>query len=66
MEGHATQIFNGIAFGVNVYLRAHVDLDLTYSVIQVHVDDSDYGLLDDIVCYFSFPRLGVNGSFETR
>jgi hypothetical protein len=59
IEGHATQIFNGIAFGVNVYLRAHVDLDFTYSVIQVHVDDQDYGLLDDAVCYFSFPRLGV-------
>jgi hypothetical protein len=59
MEGHSTQIFNGIAFGVNVYLRSHIDLDFTYSVIQVHVDDSDYGLLDDVVCYFSFPGLGV-------
>jgi hypothetical protein len=58
-DGNATQIFNGIAFGVNVSLRAHVDLDFTYSVIQVHTTDCDYGLLDDVLCYFSFPRLGV-------
>jgi hypothetical protein len=58
-DGNATQIFNGIAFGVNVYLRAHVDLDFTYSVIQVHTADCDYGFLDDVLCYFSFPRLGV-------
>ena len=58
-DGTATQIFNGIAFGVNVYLRVHVDLDFTYSVIQVHTDNCDYGLMDDVVCYFSFPRLGV-------
>jgi hypothetical protein len=52
-------IFNGIAFGVNVYLRAHIDNDFTYSVIQVHVDNADYTIEDDVVCYFCFPRLGV-------
>ena len=34
-------------------------MDFTYSVILVHIDDMDYGLLDDVLCYFSFPRLGV-------
>ncbi len=34
-------------------------MDFTYSVIQVHVDDMDYGLMDDVVAYFSFPQLGV-------
>jgi hypothetical protein len=52
-------IFNGIAFGVNVYLRAHIDHDFTYSVIQVHVDGIDYNLEDDVICYFCFPRLGI-------
>jgi hypothetical protein len=52
-------IYNGIAFGVNVYLRAHVDNDFTYSVIQVHVDGMDYGLEDEIICYFCFPLLGT-------
>ena len=36
MDGKSASIFNGIAFGVNVYLRAHIDYDFTYSVIQVH------------------------------
>ena len=52
-------IYNGIAFGINVFLRAHVDDDFTYSVIQVHVDEVDYTVHDDVVCYFCFPRLGV-------
>lgn len=53
------EIFNGIAFCVNVYLRAHIDHDFTFSVSQVHVDDVDYKIDDNIVCYFCFPRLGV-------
>ena len=52
-------IFNGIAFGVNVYLRAHIDNDFTYSVIQVHTDCTEYKIEDDVVCYFCFPRLGI-------
>jgi hypothetical protein len=52
-------IYNGIAFGVNVYLRAHIDNDFTYSVIQVHQNDVDYSADDETVCFFCFPRLGV-------
>lgn len=52
-------IFNGIAFGVNVYLRAHKDEDFTYSVIQVHLDNEDYSVNDENICFFCFPRLGV-------
>jgi hypothetical protein len=52
-------IYNGIAFGVNVFLRAHIDDDFTYSVIQVHVNDIDYCVDDEFVCYFCFPRLGI-------
>ena len=55
----APSIFNGIAFGVNVYLRAHIDNDFTYSVIQVHTDCAEYKIEDDVVCYFCFPRLGI-------
>jgi hypothetical protein len=53
------KIFNGIAFCVNVYLCAHIDHDFTFSVIQVHVDNVDYKIDNNIVCYFGFPRLGV-------
>lgn len=58
-EEKEASIFNGIAFGVNVYLRAHIDNDFTYSVIQVHTVGEDYKIDDDIVCYFCFPRLGI-------
>lgn len=58
-EGSNATIYNGIAFGVNVFLRAHIDQDFTYSVIQVHVDGVDYSLDDAIMCYFCFPCLGV-------
>jgi hypothetical protein len=54
----SSTIYSGIAFGVNVFLRAHVDDDYTYSVIQVHVDNMDYAIDDDVVCYFCFPSLG--------
>jgi hypothetical protein len=55
----SSSIYSGIAFGVNVFLRAHVDDDYTYSVIQVHVDNVDYRVDDEVVCYFCFPSLGV-------
>jgi hypothetical protein len=58
-EVDSSHIFNGIAFGVNVFLRAHIDEDFTYSVIQVHLDNVDYKVEDDTVCFFCFPRLGV-------
>ena len=54
-----SKIFNGIAFGVNVHLRAHVDHDFTYSVIQAHVDGVDDSADDPSCCYFCFPRLGL-------
>jgi hypothetical protein len=55
----SSSIYSGIAFGVNVFLRAHVDDDYTYSVIQVHIDNMDYAVDDEVVCYFCFPCLGV-------
>jgi hypothetical protein len=58
-QSASTSIYSGIAFGVNVFLRAHVDEDYTYSVIQVHVDNKDYVVDDEVVCYFCFPCLGV-------
>jgi hypothetical protein len=57
-DSTSTSLYSGLAFGVNVFLRAHVDDDFTYSVIQVHVDSMDYAVDDDVVCYFCFPSLG--------
>ena len=53
------KIFNGIAFGLNIHLRAHIDHDFTYSVIQVHVDGMEYAVSDPVICYFCFPRQGI-------
>ncbi len=52
-------VFNGVAFGMNVYLRAHIDHDFTYSVIQAHVERPVYGVKDEVVCYFCFPKHGI-------
>ena len=57
--GNEGNIFNAVAFGVNVFLRAHMDQDFTYSVIQAHVAGHKYDVNDAVVCYFCFPALGV-------
>jgi len=43
--------YNGVGFGVNVYLRCHVDDDFTMSLVQVHMDQL-YQMNDPIFCYF--------------
>ena len=53
------RVFNAVAFGMNVFLRAHVDHDFTYSVIQAHVEGMEYGVDDRTVCYFCFPKHGI-------
>ena len=58
-RGHSTKIFGGIAFGVNVHLSSHIDLDYTYSVTSVHLLNHQYSMQDKIVAYFCFPRLGL-------
>jgi hypothetical protein len=51
--------YNGLGFGINVFLRSHVDRDFTMSIVQVHIDDHDYQVDDKILCYFAFPRIGI-------
>ena len=51
--------YNGLGFGINVYLRTHVDADFTMSIVQVHIDNHDYVITDKVMCYFAFPRIGV-------
>lgn len=53
-----SRVFGGIAFGVNVHLDCHTDDDYVRSVTTVHVKKEKYHLIDDIVVYFGFPRLG--------
>jgi hypothetical protein len=51
--------YNGLGFGINVFLRCHVDRDFTMSIVQVHIDNHLYRVDDKIVCYFAFPRIGI-------
>ena len=51
--------YNGLGFGINVYLRSHIDADFTMSIVQAHIDNHDYANDDKVICYFAFPRIGV-------
>ncbi len=51
--------YNGLGFGINVYLRSHIDRDFTVSIVQAHIDNHVYQVDNKIVCYFAFPRIGV-------
>jgi hypothetical protein len=51
--------YNGLGFGINVYLRSHIDADFTMSIVQAHIDNHDYANDNKIICYFAFPRIGV-------
>ena len=46
-------IFGAIAFGKNVYLPAHVDGDITYSIVSMYRNQSIYTLKDSMVDYFA-------------
>ncbi len=48
--------YNGLGFGINVYLRSHINADFTMSIVQAHIDNIN----DRIICYFAFPRIGVS------
>ena len=54
---HSARYYNGAGFGVNVFLRCHIDNDFTMSIVQVHMDRC-YQDDDPIVCYFCFPQIG--------
>lgn len=52
------RLFTGVALGINKYIPAHVDKDVTLSIVTVlknQVCSND----DGIVAYFCFPMLGI-------
>ncbi len=52
--------YNGLGFGINVYLRSHIDADFTMSIVQPHIDNHHYVINDKVICYFAFPRIGTS------
>ncbi len=55
----STRYYNGLGFGINVFLRTHTDKDFTMSIVQAHIDNYNYQAQDKIICYFAFPRIGI-------
>lgn len=58
-DGKTSKIYQAFACAKNVYLSAHVDRDFTFSAVTV-LKEGKYGMDDDEVAYFNFPRLGVS------
>jgi hypothetical protein len=57
-KNHA-HYYNGLGFGINVYLRSHIDADFTMYIVQAHIDNHDYVINDKVIYYFAFPRIGT-------
>jgi hypothetical protein len=55
----SARYYNGLGFGFDVYLRSHIGQDFTMSIVQAHIDNHDYQVDDRILCYFTFPRIGM-------
>jgi hypothetical protein len=55
----SARYYNGLGFGIDVYLRSHIDCDFTMSIFQAHIDNHDYQVNDRILCDFAFPRIGM-------
>jgi hypothetical protein len=55
----SARYYNGLGFGINVYLRSHINWDFTMSIVQAHIGNHDYQVDDRILCYFAFPRIGM-------
>jgi hypothetical protein len=51
--------YNGLGFGINVYLRSHINRDFTMSIVQAQFNNHDYQVNDRILCYLAFPRIGT-------
>ncbi len=56
---NSARYYNGLGFGINVYLRSHIHQDFTMSIVQAHIDNHDYQVNDRILSYFAFPRIGT-------
>jgi hypothetical protein len=56
----SARYYNGLSFGINVYLRSHINWDVTISIVQAHINNHDYQV-DDLL---RFPKYWNNcGTF---
>jgi hypothetical protein len=59
LHAKSARYYNAVGFGINVFLRCHIDKDFTMSIVQVHLDEIMYQKDDQIVCVFAFPQIGI-------
>jgi hypothetical protein len=59
LHAKSARYYNAVGFGINVFLRCHIDKDFTMSIVQVHLDEKMYQNNDQIVCFFAFPQIGI-------
>jgi hypothetical protein len=49
LHAKSARYYNAVGFGINVFLRCHMDKDLTMSTVHVHLDEIMYQNDDRIV-----------------
>ncbi len=59
LHAKSARYYNAVDFGINVFLRCHMDKDFTMLIVQVHLDEIMYQNDDRIVCFFAFPQIGI-------
>jgi hypothetical protein len=59
LNAKSARYYNAVGFGINAFLRCHIDKDFTMSIVQVHLDEIMYQNDDRIVCFFAFPQIGI-------
>ncbi len=55
----SARYYNAVSFGINVFLRCHIDKDFTKSIVQAHMDEIMYQNNVQIVCFFAFPQIEI-------
>ncbi len=59
LHAKSERYYNAAGFGINVFLRCHIDKDFTMSIVQVHLDEIMYQNDDQILSFFAFPQTGI-------
>ncbi len=42
LNAKSARYYNTVGFGINNFLRCHIDKDFTMSIVQVHLDEIMY------------------------
>jgi hypothetical protein len=59
LHAKSARYYNAVGYGINVFLRCHIDKYFTMLIVQVHLDEIMYQNDVQIICYFGFPQIRV-------